>query len=101
MADVDEVGWCSAPGRQPVLFHVTATGAPSWSVIDRDGIVRVRSSSLGVAMTAARRVLIEQGEVWMHASDDSCAHLDPARVASDTPSLPWIQTIAAHLGGTR
>ena len=46
-------------------------------------------------------VLIEQGEVWVRASDDTCAHIDPNRVATDTPSRPWIQTIAAtQQGGT-
>jgi hypothetical protein len=50
-----------------------------------------------VAMTAARRVLTEQGEVWVRASDDTCAHVDPHRVATDTPSCPWIQTVAATL----
>ena len=45
--------------------------------------------------------LIEQGEVWVRASDDTCAHIDPNRVATDTPSRPWIQTIAAsQQGGT-
>ena len=101
MAKVEAVGSCVAPGGQPVLFHVPGAGSPSWSVIDRFGVVQVRTSSLGVAMTAARRVLIEQGEVWVHASDDSCAHIDPHRVATDTPTRPWIQTIAANHGGTR
>jgi len=41
------------------------------------------------------------GEVWVRASDDTCAHIDPNRVATDTPSRPWIQTIAAsQQGGT-
>ena len=91
------VASCVAPGGQPVLFHVPADRVPTYAVIDRQGREQVRTSSLGVAMTAARRVLTEQGEVWVRASDDTCAHVDPRRVATDTPSCPWIQTIAATL----
>ena len=86
---------CVAPGAQPVLFHVASALVPTFTVIDRHGREQVHTSSLGVAMTAARRVLVEQGEVWVRASDDTCAHIDPRRVASDTPSCPWIQSIAA------
>jgi hypothetical protein len=95
------VASCVAPGVQPVLFHVTSALVPTYTVIDRDGRKQVHTSSLGVAMTAARRVLAEQGEVWVRASDDTCAHIDPCRVASDTPSCPWIQSVAASLGETQ
>jgi len=91
---------CVAPGGQPVLFHLPTDRVPTYSVIDRRGREQVRTSSLGVAMTAARRVLTEQGEVWVRASDDTTAHIDPQRVASETPSCPWIQTIAASLETT-
>lgn len=90
---------CVAPGGQPVLFRLPTDRVPTYVVIDRNGIEQVHTSSLGVAMTAARRVLTEQGEVWVRASDNTCAHIDPHRVATDTPSCPWIQTIAATLEG--
>jgi hypothetical protein len=93
----EQVASCVAPGGQPVLFHVPANRVPAYVVIDRHGREQVRTSSLGVAMTAARRVLTEQGEVWVRASDDTCAHIDPDRVATETPSCPWIQMIAATL----
>ena len=101
MAHVEMVESCVAPGGQPVLFHAPTAGAPTYVVVDRCGVEHVHTGSLGVAMTAARRVLIEQGEVWVHASDDTCVHIDPHRVATDTPTRPWIQTIAATHGGTR
>lgn len=97
MRRVEAVPSCVAPGGQSVLLHVPSSRAPTFVVIDRDGRERLRTSSLGVAMTAARRVLIEQGEVWVRASDHTCAHVDPDRVATDTPSCPWIQTVAATL----
>ena len=101
VAHVEVVESCVAPGGQPVLFHAPAAGVPTFVVVDRCGVEHVHTGSLGVAMTAARRVLIEQGEVWVRASDDTCAHIDPNRVATDTPSRPWIQTIAAsQQGGT-
>lgn len=97
MSDPESVSSCVPPGGQPVLFHVPAGCVPTFVVIDRFGVEQVHTASLGVAMTAARRVLIEQGEVWVRASDDTCAHIDPNRVATDTPSCPWIRTIAATL----
>lgn len=101
VATVEVVESCVAPGGQPVLFHAPTEGVPTYVVVDRCGVEHVHTGSLGVAMTAARRVLIEQGEVWVRASDDTCAHIDPNRVATDTPSRPWIQTIAAsQQGGT-
>lgn len=99
MRRVEAVPSCVAPGGQPVLFHVPSPDAPVYVVIDRDGRERLRTSSLGVAMTAARRVLIDQREVWVRASDHTC-HIDPQRVATDTPSCPWIQTVAATLEET-
>lgn len=93
------VASCVAPGGQPVLFGLPTDRVPTYVVIDRHGTEPLHTSSLGVAMTAARRVLIEQGEVWVRASDDTCAHIDPNRVATDTPTCPWIRTIAASLEG--
>lgn len=93
------VASCVAPGGQPVLFRLATGQVPTYVVIDRHGREHLRTSSLGVAMSAARQVLIEQGEVWVRASDDTCAHIDPQRVATDTPERPWIQTIAATLEG--
>jgi hypothetical protein len=90
MSRVEPVVSCVAPGGQLVLFHVPTDRIPTYVVIDRYGREQVRTSSLGVAMTAARRVLTEQGEVWVRASDHTCAHIDPDRVATDTPSCPWI-----------
>ena len=93
------VASCVAPGGQPVLFRLPTGRVPTYVVIDGHGVEHLHTASLGVAMTAARRVLAEQGEVWVRASDDTCAHIDPHRVATDTPSCPWIQTIAATLEG--
>lgn len=96
----EPVASCVAPGAQPVLFHVPSDRVPVYRVIDRRGVEQARTTSLGVAVSVARRVLVEQGEVWIRASDDTTAHIDPQRVASDTPSCPWIQTIAATLEAT-
>lgn len=93
------VASCVAPGSQPVLFHLPIESAPTYAVVDARGVEHVSTASLGVAMTAARQVLIEQGEVWVRASDGTCAHIDPQRVATDTPECRWIQTIAASLEG--
>src|SRR5690606_7501637 len=79
VATVEVVESCVAPGGQPVLFHAPTEGVPTYVVVDRCGVEHVHTGSLGVAMTAARRVLIEQGEVWVRASDDTCAHIDPNR----------------------
>ena len=93
------VASCVAPGGQPVLFRLPTGRVLTYVVIDRHGCEHLHTSSLGVAMSAARQVLAEQGEVWVRASDDTCAHIDPNRVATDTPSCPWIQTITANLEG--
>lgn len=96
------VASCVAPGSQPTLFHLPSESAPTYVVVDRNGKEHIHTSSLGVAMTAARRVLIEQGEVWVRSSDDTCVHIDPQRVATDTPECPWIRTVAAsHEGATQ
>lgn len=97
MRDPQQVSTCVAPGGQPALFYVPVSGAPWYTVLDRTGDEVVHTSALGVAVTAAKRVLIEQGEVWVRASDDICAHIDRARVATDTPTCPWIRSIAASL----
>lgn len=99
MNRLELVASCVAPGSQPALFRLSIESAPTYVVVDRLGREHVASSSLGVAMTAARRVLIEQGEVWVRASDDTCAHIDPHRVATDTPECPWIRTVAASIEG--
>jgi hypothetical protein len=70
-----------------------------FGVVDRHGVEHVRTSSLGVALTVALRVLAEQGEAWVRASDHTCAHLDPYRVATDTPECPWIRTLATSIEG--
>jgi hypothetical protein len=88
---------CSPPGSQQVLFRVPAGEAPTYAVIDRSGVEHLHTAALGVALTAARRVLVEQGEVWIRASDDTCARIDPERVETDTTSCPWILTVAASL----
>lgn len=88
------------PGGQASLFWVASEQVPTFVVIDRQGREQVRTASLGVALTVARRVLAEQDEVWIRASDDTCVHIDPQRAATDTPSCPWIKTLAASLGGT-
>ena len=93
------VASCVAPGAQPALFHLKSEFGPTYVVVDRHGAEHVHTSSLGVAMTASRRVLIEQGEVWVRASDDTCAHIDPYRVATDTPECAWIRTVAASIEG--
>lgn len=93
------VASCVAPGSQPALFCLPSVSAPTYTVVDRRGVEHATTASLGVAMTAARRVLIEQGEAWLRASDDTCAHIDPRRVATDTPECPWIRTVAASLEG--
>lgn len=97
MAEAEQVASCVAPGRQPVLFHVPSGRVPTYSVIDRDGVERVRTTALGAAMTAARHLVVEQGQAWVRSSDDTTAHIDPTRVASDTPSCPWITTVATTL----
>jgi hypothetical protein len=78
MNRLEPVASCVAPGGQPVLFHVPADRVPTWGVIDRYGREQVRTSSLGVAVTAARRVLAEQGEVWVRRVG---RHLRPHRPA--------------------
>ena len=95
-----QVASCVPPGAQQVLFHHASAQIPTYTVLDRRGRAQLSTTALGVALTAARRLLLEQGEVWVRASDDTCAHIDPDRVASDTPSCPWIQTIAASLETT-
>jgi hypothetical protein len=95
-----QVSACVAPGGQRVLFRLPAARVPTYAVIDRHGVEHVHTPALGVALTAARQVLVEQGEVWIRASDDTCAHIDPDRVATDTIGCPWILTIAASLETT-
>lgn len=95
----DFVPTCVAPGGQHTLFHLSSDHAPTYTVLDRHGVAHATTASLGVAMTAARRVLREHGEVWLRASDDTCAHIDPHRVATDTPQCAWIRTVAASIEG--
>ncbi len=96
----EPVSSCVAPGAQPVLFHVPSSRVPVDGGIDRRRVEKAGTTGLGVAVTLARRVLAEQSEVWIRASDDTTARIDPQRVASDTPSCPWIQTIAEALEAT-
>lgn len=88
---------CVPPGSQSVLFRVAAKTAPIYSVIDRDGHIRARTNSLGVALSVTRHLVQEQGEAWVRASDDTTAHVDSEGVSSDTPDRPWIQTTVTSL----
>lgn len=97
MADPLHVASCTPPGAQAVLLHVPADRAPSYAVLDRAGVERARSSTLGVVVTAARFLVAEQGEAWVRSSDDTTAHLGADGVSSDTPACPWIRTLTACL----
>lgn len=98
MRNLEPVDVCVPPGGQVVLFRLPVVEvAPSYSVTDRDGCTRVRTNSLGVALTITRRVLLEQGEAWVRASDDTTAHIEGQQVRTDTPDLPWIASLAATL----
>lgn len=97
MNQPDYVATCVAPGTQPVLFHLPGDEVPTYVVVDLRGTTHVTTTSLGVAVTAVRQVLLETGEAWVRGSDDCCAHITPRRVATDTPERPWIRTVAASL----
>ena len=81
------------PGTQPVLFHMPTDRAPVYTVHDRDGRVQTRTTSLGVAVTAARILVVEHGTAWVRANDDTTARLDASGVTSDTPTLAWVRTL--------
>jgi hypothetical protein len=85
------------PGAQAALFHLPVDGAPVYTVLDRDGRVQTRTTSLGVAMTAVRHLVAEHGEAWVRTTDDTTAHIGPTGVASDTPAHPWIRTLTTTL----
>jgi hypothetical protein len=89
---------CTPPGRQAVLLHVPSKKVPRYVVIDRTGVERARSDALGVAASVARFLVVEQGEAWVRASDDTTAHLGPGGlVETDTPACPWIRTLTTCL----
>ncbi len=97
---MDQPATCLAsvpPGAQAALFHLPVDGAPVYTVLDRDGRVQTRTTSLGVAMTAVRHLVAEHGEAWVRTTDDTTAHIGPAGVVSDTPTHPWIRTLTATL----
>lgn len=85
------------PGAQAALFHLPVDGAPAYTVLDRDGNVQTRTTSLGVAMTAARHLVAEHREAWVRTTDDTTAHIGPDGVTSDTPTRPWIRTLTTTL----
>lgn len=97
MIQPDYVTTCAAPGTQPPLFHLHSDQAPTYVVVDLRGATHVTTTSLGVAVTAVRQVLLETGEAWVRGSDDCCAHITPQHVATDTPDRAWIRTVAASL----
>lgn len=98
MPNLEPVDMCVPPGGQVVLFRFPIVEvAPSYAVTDSDGRTRVRTNSLGVALTIVRRVLLEKGEAWVRASDDTTAHIEGHHVRTDTPDLPWIASLAATL----
>lgn len=85
------------PGPQAALFDLPVDGAPVYTVLDRDGRVQTRTSSLGVAMAAVRHLVAEHGEAWVRTTDDTTAHIGPDGVTSDTPTRPWIRTLTTTL----
>ena len=97
---MDQPAPCPAsvpPGAQAALFHLPVDGAPVYTVLDRDGRVQTRTSSLGVAMTAVRHLVAEHGDAWVRTTDDTTAHIGPGGVTSDTPTRPWIRTLTTTL----
>lgn len=97
---MDQTAPCPAsvpPGAQAALFHLPVDGAPVYTVLDRDGRVQTRTTSLGVAMTAVRHLVAEHGEAWVRTTDDTTAHIGPDGVTSDTPTRPWIRTLTTTL----
>lgn len=102
MAEPLYVASCIPPGRQAVLLHVPSLMPHRYVVIGRDGVEHARSDALGVAASAARFLVAEQGEAWVRSSDDTTAHLGPGGlVETDTPSCPWIRTLTACLEAPR
>jgi len=88
---------CTAPGRQAVLFHEPSGAAPSYRVVDRDGMTQARTRALGIAVTVAAHLVAEHGEAWICATDGSTVRVDPAGVSSDTPTRPWVRSVASTI----
>ena len=88
---------CVAPGAQGALFDLACDGPPRYAVLDRSGSEQARTAALGVALSAARRLVVEQGEAWVRSSDGATARIDASGVSTDTPNRPWIQTLALTL----
>jgi len=101
MPDTGTVAALRPPGVQPALFHLPCDGPPVYTVFDRDGHAHTRTTSLGVAATAARFLVSEHGEAWVRAADDTTARVDHQGVTSDQPDHPWITTLTATLEATR
>ena len=80
----------TAPGQQGVLF-VPDVDRLAFAVVLGDGR-RLAAGSLGVALSMARRVVIEAGEAWIVASDGSTARLTTTAVESAF-ARPWVHTI--------
>ena len=100
MTNTEALAPLRPPGVQPALFHLPADGPPVYTVHDHDGRVQTRTTSLGVAATAARFLVAEHGEAWVRAGDDTTARIDHGGVTSDRPDHPWISTLTAALEAT-
>ena len=101
MPDSDTLSPLRPPGVQPALFHLPCDGPPVYTVFDSDGRAHTRTTSLGVAATAARFLVTEGGEAWVRAADDTTARVDRHGVTSDQPNHPWITTLTSTLEATR
>jgi hypothetical protein len=97
VVEVESLAGCTAPGRQGVLFPEPPGPAPSYRVVDRDGITQARTAALGVALSVAGHLVEAHGEAWICASDGATAHVDAVGIRSDTPTRPWVRTAASTL----
>lgn len=89
------------PGVQAALFHLPYPAPPRYSVFDCNGNRHTLTTSLGVAATAARYLVAQDGEAWVRTADDVTARVDERAVTSDRPDHPWIKTLTSTLEATR
>ena len=91
-----------APHTQTRLFGaLEGERVRVWDVVTGDGHTHTRTTTLGVAVTIARHLARDGGDVWVIAKDGSTAHVTPTGVYSPTPDLAWIATLTNSLTTTK
>lgn len=90
---------CAPPGTQVVLFHLPFDAVGEFMVLNHHGSAHTTSRALGIVSVVARHLAVVDGHSWVQCLDGTSARVEPGTVASATPEVPWVRSLAHAIPG--